>query len=76
MRLGEGHQAREERGQQVLGVAPPRVVDPSGDKAGCVLEHQHVLLHHLFYSERNLVEVLPFDHQEHRHADVMAASSA
>ena len=73
MGLGEGDQGAEERRQQVFGVPAPGVVDPSGDKARRVLEHQHVLLHHLFHTERDVVEILPFDHEEHRHANVVAA---
>ena len=72
VRLGEVHQRPEERGQQVLGVAAPGVVDPPGDKARRVLEHEHVLLHHLFHRKRDVVEILPLDHQEHRHAHVVA----
>ena len=72
MRLGEVHQRPEERGQQVLGVAAPGVVDPPGDKARRVLEHQHELLHDFFHRKRDVVKILALDHQEHRHTYVVA----
>ena len=42
------------------------------DEARRVLEYEHVLLHHLLHTKRDLVEIPPLDHQEHRHARIVA----
>ena len=66
----KGHERAKEGRQQFVGVTTPRVVNPSGDKGGRILEEKHELLHLFGDVEGKLLRNTPFHQEKHRNVRV------